>query len=165
MEVVSLGEELRKKSALADDRARSIKRFMLEGRILPSEWTMEVLKECVKDALSKCDLVVIDGFPRNESNWRAWKDAAGLEELPVAGVVLLECDQTTMLERIMERGANRPDDNVETVRKRIDGFYNDTMPIVLLMRETLPVVCIDGGRDKEIVHMDVMAWLGRIERK
>lgn len=47
-------------------------------------------------------------------------------------VVMLECSEEVMLERLRRRGetSSRVDDNQETIRKRLVTFSQSTLPVV-----------------------------------
>lgn len=71
---------------------------------------------------------LVDGFPRNTNNLSGWQQAA--DGLRVAGVLLYDCPQDVMEERLLDRGktSGRTDDNVESIRKRFKTFHNETEP-------------------------------------
>jgi hypothetical protein len=61
------------------------------------------------------------------------------------------------------RAGSRVDDNEETARKRIRGFFEETMQVVRAIEYCLDVVEIDGSRHKDAVHCEVVAYLRKIQ--
>lgn len=60
-------------------------------------------------------LHLIDGFPRNLENARAWSAAACVEPSLVLNLVAGERE---LERRLLQRGQGRSDDNAQTIRKR-----------------------------------------------
>ncbi len=58
-----------------------------------------------------------------------------LAEVPL--VLCFEADENTLIERIVERSkeSGRNDDNIEVLRKRLETFRKETMPIVEFYEE------------------------------
>jgi adenylate kinase family enzyme len=89
------------------------------------------------------------------SNLEAWQKHVSLK---VAGVIVLECDEETMMRRVLLRSAassGRVDDNEETVRRRIRGYKDDTVAVIEAMAQVWPVYRIDGRGTPEEVHEHV----------
>ena len=58
----------------------------------------------------------------------------------------MECDDTILMERIMERGAQskRPDDNFHTALKRLRTYHKFHLPTIQFLREQhVPIVELD----------------------
>ena len=72
---------------------------------------------------------LVDGFPRNTNNLSGWQQAA--DWLHVAGVLVYDCTQDVMQERLLERGktSGRTDDNIESINKRFITFHDETEPV------------------------------------
>ena len=106
----------------------------LAGKIVPVEITVNLIKKAIEKNGGPSKQFLIDGFPRNQDNVDGWNKVMG----PIANVkfiLFLDCDENTMIERISKRGAaagdqKRFDDNIETLRKRIQTNNEYCMPIV-----------------------------------
>lgn len=76
-------------------------------------------------------MYLVDGFPRNEDNYRGWYKV--MEQITeVAAVLWLDADEEEMTARILKRAetSGRNDDNIETLRKRFAQFKNEQLPII-----------------------------------
>lgn len=45
-------------------------------------------------------------------------------------VLFFDCSEDVCIERCLNRNSGRSDDNIESLKKRFDVFYHDSMPIV-----------------------------------
>lgn len=158
--VISLGEQLRTVASQDNELGRAVRDVMVRGELVPSDLSARMLLETIYELGATSDdheakTIVIDGFPRSMSNLEAWQKHASL---PVAGVIVLECDEDTMMRRVMVRCAaasGRVDDNEETVLRRIRGYKGDTLPTVEAMAAVWPVYRIDGRGTPDEVHKSV----------
>jgi adenylate kinase len=61
------------------------------------------------------------------------------------------------VERALQRG--RPDDTRESVEKRINNYYEQTMPTIDYFIHFGKLVKIDGTKTPEEVHQEIMSEL------
>ena len=75
---------------------------------------------------------VLDGFPRTVPQATAAYDLARQRGITLHAVVLLEIPYDELIERLVSRGEEdgRTDDNVDTIRNRIDVYQQRTLPLV-----------------------------------
>ncbi len=83
---------------------------MKEGKLVPSEWTLDVVIEHIQSIVASRPnaLVLLDGFPRNESNLRLWNERvtelSTLNfEIHTIGILAIECDLPTIETRLLAR--------------------------------------------------------------
>ena len=81
-------------------------------------------------------------------------------------VIELQVDDEALVERINTRisqagdGKRRSDDSVETLRKRLAVYHEQTAPILPYYRERGRLGRVDGMQDIEAVAADLEALLG-----
>ncbi|CAD7946709.1 unnamed protein product [Amoebophrya sp. A120] len=124
---LSAGDLLRAEVAAKTKRGMELETIMLEGKLVPDEITIELMKNAMLANQTKNGFLV-DGFPRSvEQAIKFEKDVAECQM-----VLNFECSDSVMTERIMERGktSGRVDDNEEAIKKRLDTFYSQTKPVV-----------------------------------
>lgn len=88
----------------------------------------------VSQAMTKSNstLFLIDGFPRNRNNLDGWESAME-DKVNVLFVLFFDAPEEICVERCLGRGqagSGRSDDNPESLKKRVNTYVNDTMPIV-----------------------------------
>ena len=54
--------------------------------------------------------------------------------------MFFNCDDDTLTERLLERGktSGRADDNIDTIRNRLDTYKNISMPVIDLYKQSNP---------------------------
>lgn len=70
-------------------------------------------------------------------------------------VLFFECPDAVCIDRCLSRGTGRVDDNMDSLKKRFNVFYSETMPIVdHYDRENL-VRRVNSEKPAELVFEDV----------
>jgi adenylate kinase len=71
---------------------------------------------------------LLDGFPRSVAQARALDRQLAELGAPLDAAINLEVTEEELLHRLARRG--RPDDNAETIRKRLQVFVSSTRPLL-----------------------------------
>ncbi|XP_004307819.1 PREDICTED: adenylate kinase-like [Fragaria vesca subsp. vesca] len=122
---VSAGDLLRREIASNSAYGSVILATIREGKIVPSQVTVQlILKEM--EASDNCKFL-IDGFPRSEENRKAFEHVIGAEP---DVVLFFDCPEQEMVKRVLNRNQGRIDDNIETIKKRLEVFDELNWPIV-----------------------------------
>uniref|UniRef100_A0A915D8H5 UMP-CMP kinase n=1 Tax=Ditylenchus dipsaci TaxID=166011 RepID=A0A915D8H5_9BILA len=98
------------------------------GSIVPVEITCKLLEnamEAEKEAIG----FLVDGFPRNQDNLDGWQKEMH-DKVNVHFVLYLSAPLDICVDRCLNRGQNRTDDNQESMQKRITTYNNQTLPII-----------------------------------
>lgn len=155
----STGDLLRKEQEdhPDSDLSKTIKTFMIEGKLVSSEILIDILKKNIESLPDKNVMILLDGFPRNQENIDVWNQKKMDEIVDVKFVLYLECGFETMEKRIMGRAlsSGRADDNPESIKKRFETFQNQTQPIVEYYEKINKIVKINAETDPETVFKDV----------
>lgn len=132
-----------------------IEHHITNGTIVPVAITCKLIEKAMHQ--STADTFLIDGFPRNKDNLDGWlKEMADKTQLLF--VLFFDCPIDTCIDRCLKRGAagsGRTDDNLESLRKRIVTFNEDTLPIIEHYKKQNLVITIDSARSKAEVFEDV----------
>lgn len=151
---LSAGDLLRAERASGSKLGEMIEGLISQGKIVPSEVTVRLLKEAMEKATGT-NKFLIDGFPRNQENLDVWE--RDMQHCVVQFVLNLDCPEGVMEQRLLTRGetSGRSDDNLEAIRKRFKTHVESTLPVVAHFKKTGKVVTVDSGRDAEAVYADV----------
>ncbi|KAJ1433372.1 UMP-CMP kinase family protein [Ochromonadaceae sp. CCMP2298] len=158
---LSAGELLRAERAKPSENGQLIDTYLREGRIVPVQISLDLLRLAME--ASDCSTFLIDGFPRNLDNLQGWESKMA-DVCTVNSVVFIECNEEELVRRIVLRGesSGRSDDNVETMRKRLRTFKEETMPVIDVFERKAGVslLRIDGSKDVDRVNSSIKGALG-----
>ncbi len=151
---LSAGDLLREEKASGSELADMINTYIKEGKIVPAEVTVRLLKQAMEKNLS--DKFLVDGFPRDIDNLTCWEKEM-TEFADVQFLLYLECPESIMTERLLERGktSGRSDDNEESIKKRLVTYINSTKPIIDKFKAAGKVRTVDSNRSLDEVFGDV----------
>ena len=104
---------------------------MVEGKLVPGEIAVQLMKKAIEINSATCKKFLIDGFPRGQENLDGWTKIVG-DSVNVPFVLFFDANEDTMVARILERAktSGRSDDNEESLKKRFGTFNEESLPIV-----------------------------------
>jgi adenylate kinase len=128
---ISTGEVLRAEIAKGSELGKTADSYISKGCLIPDELMIDVLANVLdsnKELTSKG--VIFDGFPRTIPQAIALKDMLAQRGTKVHAVVGLEVADDELVERL-KRGqeSGRADDNLETIKNRLQVYHNQTSPL------------------------------------
>jgi UMP-CMP kinase len=151
---LSAGDLLREERASGSDLAEMINTYIKEGKIVPAEITVRLLRGAMDKSETKKFL--IDGFPRDMDNLQCWNDQLSTAA-EVQFLLFLDCPHEIMMERLLERGktSGRSDDNLESIKKRLVTYEESTRPIIETFRAEGKTRQIDSTQPMDDVFAEV----------
>jgi len=151
---LSAGDLLREERKSGSKLADMIETYIKEGKIVPAEVTVDLLRKAMD--VSGNDKFLVDGFPRDMDNLKCWRDKM-TEVAEVKFLLYLSCPQAVMLTRLLERGktSGRSDDNEDSIRKRFETYESQTKPIIEHFRKEGKCKEVDSNREPAKVFNDV----------
>lgn len=128
---ISTGEVLRDHIKRGTDLGKVAQEYISQGQLIPDDLMISILDDVLeKEAKGKAG-VIFDGFPRTIPQAEALKDFLKKRGTDLHAVVGLEVPEDELVERMLNRGkeTGRADDNLETIKKRLDVYHNQTSPL------------------------------------
>lgn len=122
---LSAGDLLREEISSNSKNCGMILDTIKEGKIVPSEVTVELIKRAIES--SENDKFLIDGFPRCEENRNTYERIIGAEP---NFVLFFDCPEEEMVKRVLSRNQGRVDDNIDTMKKRLEVFNALSFPVI-----------------------------------
>jgi adenylate kinase len=140
---ISTGDILRAAVAEATPLGIKAKDYMNRGELVPDALILDLIQHRLgyEDTANGW---ILDGFPRNVNQ------AAFLEELlsklaQNADCVLnLTVPDEVLVSRLLAR--KRKDDNESTIRRRLEVYHQDTVPVIDFYHQRSTLKTIDGDR-------------------
>lgn len=129
---ISTGEVLRDHINRGTELGKIADSFISVGKLIPDELVINVLGKTLDENADKiANGVIFDGFPRTIEQAKALKPLLDERNMQLNVVVGLEVSDEELTERLIKRGkeSGRSDDNVETIKKRLDVYHKQTSPL------------------------------------
>ena len=150
----SVGQLMRDEVAAGTELGKKLE-IINQGKIAPSELTMQVIKKHVTNPEFK--YVVLDGFPRTVEQAKMYNEVVGPADL----TLIFDLEEDECMRRLEKRALEntRADDKKEIQLARFKEFYEKTAPAIGFVKDNTKYVIIDGSGSVDDVWKRVEAAL------
>lgn len=162
MKQISTGDMLRAEVKAQSPIGLQVKELMEKGQFVPDP----IIVQMIENRISQPDCesgVILDGFPRTESQAEILDSMLKEQNLRIDAVILLEVEEEALVKRLSERqqedGSRRADDQPEVVRSRLDVYRRQTAPILPYYEQNGRLKRVNGMQDVETVGKAIDAIL------
>ena len=161
---LSTGEMLRAAAASGSDLGKQAKEIMDAGQLMPDDLMVLMISERIEQP-DCANGFILDGFPRTVPQAQALDGMLADKGLRLDAVIELRVDDEYLVQRIETRIAESPegarsDDNVETLRARLEVYHQQTAPILPYYSDKGILKTIDGTDSIDGVTAQIRAILG-----
>lgn len=127
----STGDILRSEIASGSDLGMEAEKFISKGNLVPDQMIIEMLTKAILRLPENCEGIIFDGFPRTVEQAEALENLMDGLKKPVVCYIDLQVPKRELMSRLLIRGetSGRSDDNLETIKKRLDVYENKTAPV------------------------------------
>ncbi len=182
---IASGDLFRQEQASGSELGNIAKSYMEKGQLVPDDVTVKMIlgriaaPDCAKG-------IMLDGFPRTLEQAKALDEAMSKEGKGIDLVLYIKVSNEELIKRLSGRWIcrdcqapynivevppkvsgkcdkcngelyQRADDTEETVRKRLDVYFSQTMPLIEYYSQTGKLTEVDGERSIEEVSEDLIA--------
>merc|ERR1711997_1050426 len=125
---LSSGDLLRDEVNSGSARGKELLAIMEKGDLVPLQVVLDLLAEAMIKKLPSSKGFLIDGYPREVSQGQEFEKDIG----ECAQILYFEVSDETMTKRLLKRAetSGRADDNMETIKKRLNTFRTHSEPVV-----------------------------------
>lgn len=159
---LSTGDMLRAMVASGSELGRQAKAIMDRGELMPDSLMIRMIAERV-DQPDCARGFILDGFPRTVAQAEGLDRMLAEKGLKLHAVIEVKVDDAQLVSRIetrvKESGGARSDDNVETLKKRLEVYHRQTAPILPYYRERGMLQSVDGMASIDAVTAAIEAIL------
>jgi len=163
------------------------KSYMEKGMLVPDDITTRMVLERLSAPDCKAE-IILDGFPRNLQQAEALDKALTQQGKAIDKAVFIKVSEDKLLKRLGGRWIcrncqapyheinspprvrgkcdtcggelyQRPDDNVETVKKRLHVYFAETAPLIDYYAQADKLLEIDGEGNIEEISQNILAAL------
>jgi adenylate kinase len=163
---LSTGEILRVAVASGSALGKQAKKVMEAGQLMPDDLMIRIISDRI-DEPDCAKGFILDGFPRTVRQAEALDDLLARKGLKLDHVIELKVDDAVLVSRITKRateeraaGRSRGDDTVETLKKRLAVYHDQTAPILPYYRKKGTLKVVDGMADITEVARQIDALIG-----
>lgn len=127
---ISTGDVLRAEIKGETELGKIASGYIEKGQLVPDDLIIDMLAK-VLDSKKGSKGVIFDGFPRTIPQAKALKKVLNDRNTDVSVMLNLQVDEDELIKRLLERGkiSGRSDDNLETIKSRLDVYHNQTAPL------------------------------------
>ncbi|UCC61252.1 MAG: adenylate kinase [Dehalococcoidia bacterium] len=182
---IASGDLFRQEQASGSELGNIAKSYMEKGQLVPDDVTVKMIlgriaaPDCAKG-------IMLDGFPRTLEQAKALDEAMSKEGKGIDLVLYIKVSNEELIKRLSRRWIcrdcqapynivevppkvsgkcdkcngelyQRADDTEETVRKRLDVYFSQTMPLIEYYSQTGKLTEVDGERSIGEVSEDLIA--------
>jgi adenylate kinase len=124
---ISSGDLLRAEVASGSPRGQQLSAMMAEGKLVPLETVLNLIKDAMIEKFNESNGFLIDGYPREVEQGKKFEEKIA----PCRAVLYFDVADDEMTRRLLDRGktSGRVDDNEETIKKRLETFHATTTPV------------------------------------
>ncbi|MDB4599903.1 adenylate kinase [Alphaproteobacteria bacterium] len=159
---LSTGEMLRAAIAAGTDLGQRAKVIIDRGELISDDIIVEMIAaridgDCANGA-------ILDGVPRTVSQALALDKMLNSKRLALDYVIEIKVDKAALFARIENRAAEtggaRSDDNADTLRKRLEVYYENTAPLLPYYADKRVLKSVDGMNSIDEVASQIDRILG-----
>ena len=185
---VSTGDLLREQIRLETPLGIEIKRLMDNGKFVPDDVVVGMIRGLLEAATDR-QKFLFDGFPRTLAQAEKFDELLQSVAGVIEEVILLECPEAVIVERLSGRRTcgkcgtvyhvkynpssvtdvcdiegckltQRPDDNAETIKNRIEVYKERTAPLIAFYQAKNLIHSIDATQSIDVVRSAALERLG-----
>lgn len=184
MSVFETGAQLRRLAQEETDLGKKVKSIIEAGHLVPNEIVMDLVQNYIKNQ-NEGRLIIFDGIPRKKIQAETFDGLMNKDERDYK-VVILEISEEEALRRLTRRRVcqncktvypmmydketcecggelkTRKDDNPESIKTRIEAYFEETMPVVKMYEEKGIIIKINGEQSINEVSQELFEKLDSI---
>ncbi|KJV29341.1 adenylate kinase [Luteibacter yeojuensis] len=157
---ISTGDLLRAEIKAESELGKKAKSLMDAGQLLPDDIMLGIIEHRLSEPDAKPGFI-LDGYPRNLAQADALDGVLARIGQPLDVVVKLEVPNEAIVDRCVIRfeAEGRPDDNPDTVKKRLSIYAEQTAPVAEFYAKRGKLKVVDGVGELDDVTGRIKAAL------
>ena len=154
---LSTGDILRNEVSNGTDLGVLAKDVINKGQLVSDDIIIKIMKSFLNENNNKFSGFLFDGFPRSLDQANKLNDLMKSINIVIHKVILLNVDQSVLLERIIQRKEveGRKDDNKNVLESRLDVYLTQTQPLVDYYNDLNLLKKVDGTNEINQVNQDI----------
>lgn len=135
--------------------------IMEKGELVPLETVLDMLRDAMLAKVNSSNGFLIDGYPREVKQGEEFERKIAQPTL----LLYVDAGPETMTQRLLKRGetSGRVDDNEETIKKRLETYYNATAPVISFYDKRGIVRKVNAEGSVDTVFSQVCTYLDSLK--
>lgn len=152
---ISTGNLLRQAAKEDTPKGKLIKSLQSKGTLIPFETTLEVLEPVLKESTQG---FILDGMPRDLRQAEHLEWFLGQIKQSIDQVIYITLSKKSSYARLLKRAQTegRSDDTAEAIKKRLEIYSKETVPVIDHYRQQAKLIEINGEPDIDTIHQDIL---------
>ncbi len=161
---ISTGELLRDHIARKTELGIIAEKYISQGHLIPDELMLSIIDVLLDSPEVKDRSIIFDGFPRTVNQAEELEKLLVKRGNKVDAVIGLEVPDEELVERLIKRGqdSGRADDNIDTIKERLDVYHNQTQPLKKFYQERGSYRTINGSQSIDKIAEDIAQLVATI---
>ena len=153
---ISTGDLFRAHIKNQTQLGQQVSQLLADGKLVSDDITIAMLEEEVKKN-PEAKGFIFDGFPRTVPQAKALDAFLASNNEKITAVIALDVTQEELTRRIAERHkiTNRPDDEADKLKKRIDEYFTKTIQVLPYYEEQGKLDKVNGIGDIDTIFTDI----------
>lgn len=162
---LSTGDLLRAEIKSKSEVGLQAEVIIANGNLVPDAMIIDILLKAVDAHAAGAEGFILDGFPRTVEQASALEKAFEERNNKISFLIDIQVETNELIERLIKRGetSGRADDNMETIKKRLDIYETKTAPVNDFYKQLGKYYAINGigaideifSRVSEIINTDL----------
>ena len=143
---LSTGDLLRKEIAEKSELGQIADSYISKGNLVPDKMIIDILLKNIENQANDSNGIILDGFPRTVAQAEALEIKLNEMNKEISVLIDVKVDEEELIKRLIMRGetSGRSDDNLVTIKKRLDVYHRLTKPVNEFYKNSGKYVSIDG---------------------
>ena len=127
----STGDLLRKEIESKSELGKEAESYISKGNLVPDQMIIDIIKKGLENIPADAAGIILDGFPRTVEQAQALEDMMSESGKETTVLLDLQVENRELINRLLIRGetSGRCDDNLETIKKRLQVYEQKTAPV------------------------------------
>ncbi len=153
---LSTGQLLRNEIAAGTELGKSIDSLIAGGHLVPDDTMIALIANYIDNLPADAKGIIFDGFPRTVNQAQELEKLLEERNMNVR-VIELVVEEEELIARLLNRGktSGRADDNLESIKKRLEIFHAQTAPVCAFYAELGKHDAVHGQGSLEDIFADI----------
>ena len=141
--------------------------YISQGQLVPDEMIVAMLDAEMDKISGNYNGLILDGFPRTVAQAESLEMLLEKRNKSIDLLIDIDVEESELIERLLKRGetSGRNDDNIETIKKRLDVYHIKTKPVSDFFKNKNQYALIDGMGGIHEIHSRITHLIEKRPKK